>query len=236
MQLTSRTFVSPLAAVITLAIGIAVVAAMKTFLSLFSSPAVVTDVVKHDAPLIVRPHDNTDAIAPQKLELSCYDLNILPIWQALKKDSVFKERLQYSSGSLNCSEMLEVLRFDLNQDGKDEVIAQGKGLELCTPTGNCSFWVFELKKSGARTLLADYDFYPGLYPEFGEQVQKSRTKGYSDILLAGHSKSDETSYRTFKYDGEKYFESRCLYEIPKMDRQREGSWELVACRELDRRR
>jgi hypothetical protein len=40
---------------------------------------------------------------------------------------------------------------DLNADGIPEVIAQASGDELCSPTGNCSFWVF--MRSGSSWML-----------------------------------------------------------------------------------
>ena len=129
MQISARHFISPLAAVVTLAMGIAVVAAINTFFSLFSSSAAVAN----EAPLVVRPWDNTDPIKPQKLELSCYDLSILPIWHELKRDDEFQRVMGITQGTTDCSDLLEIRRQDLNSDGSKEFLVRAKSASVAQP-------------------------------------------------------------------------------------------------------
>ena len=64
MQLTLRNLVSPFAVVVTLVIGVAIVAAMNSFSSLFSSRSVVTN----QTQLVVTPVESTDPITPRMME------------------------------------------------------------------------------------------------------------------------------------------------------------------------
>lgn len=232
MQISSRHFISPLVAVITLALGVAFAGATNAILSLLSFQAIGGGVIR-EAPLVVRPGDNTDPIASSKPELSCYDLDILPVWHELKNDARFKERLQFYAGPLNCSEMVQVKRLDLNRDGNDESLVSGKGT-LCGATGNCVYWVFGLKDGVVRTVLVavhETDAH-----EFGvDEVHKSRTRGYSDILLTDRNGQNVLSFRTYRFDGTQYVESRCMAEVPRLLRDGAGSWELITCDEFYRR-
>src|SRR4030095_9755279 len=156
----------------------------------------------------------------------------LPIWHELKGDEVFKDMLSDSTGVMNCSDMIEIAKVDLNGDGNKEFLVRGKGPHLCSATGNCGYWVFEERDSRFRKLLASTDYVEVVGLE--DPVQKSRTRGYSDLLLKGHSSASETSYRTYAFDGQQYVETRCTYERPKYFREGEGAWELVTCEEFER--
>ncbi|PYS99760.1 MAG: hypothetical protein DMF63_09645 [Acidobacteria bacterium] len=227
MQISGRHFISPLAAVLTLTIGLAVAAAINTNFSLFSSSAVVPNKV----PVVVRPAENADPPVRQKVEMSCYDLSILPIWHELKNDSSFKERLQFASGLVDCSEMLQVTKTDLNRDGNDEFLVRGKGTAQCGGIGNCGYWIFELKNGVVRKLLEathQADQY-----EFGvDEVQKSRAHGYPDILLTDRNGQFVLFFRSYRFDGSQYTESRCMSEVPKSLRDGAGSWEVITCNEF----
>ena len=230
MQISARHFISPLAAVVTLGIGVAVVAAMNTFFSLFSPSAVA-----NETALVVRPWNNTDPIKPLKPELSCYDLNILPIWQELKNNPRFKERLGFSAGNIDCSEMLQVVKVDLNRDGNDEFLVRGKGSVQCGPTGNCGYWIFELRNGVAQLLLATVhqaDQY-----EFGvDEVQQSRARGYPDILVTERNGQYVLFFQTYRFDGSQYIEAQCMSEVPKSLRDGAGSWQVITCDEFYLRR
>lgn len=228
MQISARHFISPFAAVVTLATGIAVVAAITPFFSLFGS----SPVVANEAPVIVRPWDNTDPVKPQKLELSCYDLNILPIWLELKGDGEFKKWVDGESGTYDCSQLLEVKSVDLNSDGFPEVLARGKGLLRGLQLTGCGFWVFDGRTH--NIIFSGQDF--GDTPDIDDVVRKSRTRGYSDLLIMERVSGIETIYSTYSFNGEQYSESRCMYQVMKNeDHRTEGDWELVPCKEYESR-
>jgi hypothetical protein len=129
--------------------------------------------------------------------------------------------------------MISIRNVDLNRDGTDEILAKGKGPKLCSATGNCGFWVF-LKSSGRwRVILSGSDYDES--DDFEGVVQRRSNRGYANILLKGHLSAAETIYRTYRFDGGRYIESRCMYEAPKVRRDGDGGWEMITCVELNRR-
>ena len=233
MKLRAEHFAGPLLGFATLAIGIGLVTAIAYLASFFA----VGPPVAHTVAPKAETYDFFSApkVAPveasPRQEPSCYDLSLLPVWNVLKQDDEFSERVGYSEDGANCSEMLEVERVDLNRDGKKEFLVRGKNSHLCGATGNCGFWVFEEGRTRARLLLSASDYVD---VELGQQVLRTRTNGYSDLLLKGHLSAAETGHYTYKFDGRKYVEAKCLYEVPKYDRRNEVSWEMVTCKEFDR--
>ncbi|MEP7149530.1 MAG: hypothetical protein ABI857_11680 [Acidobacteriota bacterium] len=234
MKATVRNCLSPIAAVVTLVIGIGFVAAIRAVASVFSTPVSVTPVLRVETTNRFDPF-SAPKLKASRTEFSCYDLSILPIWHELKNDNAFKERLQFSDGVANCSEMLETKKADLNRDNTDEFLVRGKGPVLCGGIGNCNYWVFEVKNGAVRKLLAGV--HEADAHEFGvDEVQKSRTRGYSDILLTDRNGQNDLRFQTYRFDGTAYIESRCMSEVPRLLRDGAGSWELITCEEYYRRR
>ena len=91
---------------------------------------------------------------------------------------------------------------DLNGDGTSEVIAQGAGLDACSPTGNCSFWVFQKSHSSFRLL-----FSGGAFQTF--QIQRSKSNGFRDIVVEMHGSATESTLRLLRYSEGKYHEEGC---------------------------
>lgn len=89
--------------------------------------------------------------------------------------------------------------IDLNHDGVPEVVAQP--LADCSPTGNCSIWVFQKQNHGYRMLLNG----------FGQTftIQKSRTNGYDDVVLAAHSSAFDSGLTVFQYRHGAYADTAC---------------------------
>ena len=236
MKFKREHFTGPLFAAFTLLVGIGCVAGIGYVASLFSQ----AEPLPIQAAELPKPgtYDFFSApkVAPEEpvypKKLSCYDLTILPIWNVLKNDEQFKERVGFSDDSPDCSEMLEIERVDLNGDGSKEILVRGKNFHLCGATGNCGFWVFEKLRTRPRMLLSASDYVD--VSDLGEQVLKTRTNGYSDLLLKGHFSAAETGHYTYKFDGQKYIETKCMYEVPKFI-QTEVSWEMITCDEFDRR-
>jgi hypothetical protein len=225
MKLAVKVFLHVLLAGVTMAIGVAFVLALRLLTPSSKPPAT------EPPPPVLRPLESV-TIPRTSLELACYDPHILPIWSELKKDDEFKDRIDGETGQLNCSEMLEVRRLDLNRDGNDEVVVRGKGPDLCSGTGNCGFWVFERLNGRTRVLLSGSSYFDAT--EIGPEIQRSRTRSYSDILLTGHSSAAETSYRTYKYDGRRYTETRCMYQVPRYDSPDGRRLQWITCAEYDR--
>jgi hypothetical protein len=92
---------------------------------------------------------------------------------------------------------------DLNGDGKAEVVAQAGGEESgCSPTGNCPFWILHRRGESYEILL------DGEAQTF--TIQRTRTKGYLDIVLSRHGSAFESEARTYTFDGKFYREGSCF--------------------------
>ena len=233
MKITPLTFFNVLVGVTTMTIGIALVMGIQLFLSLISGQTAAAQTGEPYEVLIARPGENSDRPVEPKLELSCYDLDILPVWHELKKDQQFMMLLRSSTGLLNCSEIISVRRVDLNGDHDPEIFVRGKSSALCTPAGNCGFWVFAHDGDGVKKLLAASDYLQVAGLE--EPVQKLTTGGYSDLLLKHKRSSVEIAYLRYAFDGRRYNESGCMYEVPRYTREREGGWQFVSCQEFEGR-
>lgn len=83
---------------------------------------------------------------------------------------------------------------DLNRDRVPEVVAQS--MADCSPTGNCSIWVFQKQRHGYKLLLNG----------FGQifTIQNARTNGYDDIVLAVHDSAFDADLTVFQYSNGAY--------------------------------
>ena len=166
---------------------------------------------------------------------TCRDKRILPAWSELLKDKDFQEQAGFGEEEDDCAEMLEAAVIDLNRDGQKEIILRGKNIDLCSAVGNCDFWVFEKKNRKYRMIL-NWGDHLGM-TRLPKQIRKTRTKGYSDLLLKSHYNASDTSFNFFKYDGEKYKQSKCLVyaHIPGTIDNSDGSKsKFVTCREYEK--
>ncbi|MGQ0541454.1 MAG: hypothetical protein ACT4O9_06340 [Blastocatellia bacterium] len=145
-----------------------------------------------------------------------------------------REILDYTTQSPDCRDVFEIKHVDLNRDGRKEILVRSTTAQFCGAVGNCDFWIFERRRSGLRMLLHGDDYWD--VTKMGDQVKRTRTNGYSDILLKGHFSVSETSYSTYKFNGRKYVETKCLYETPKEHNGDKTTWEFVTCKEFYRER
>lgn len=233
MHTTARVYLSPIAALVTLAIGVSFVYAARS-VAVFYEPRQEQATEEN---IGVTSTENFKSLLPQKITqshaLACYDPTILPIWHELKKDKVFTDLLGSSSGVVNCSDIIGIEKADLDGDGNEDFLVRGNSPHLCSATRDCGFWVFEEEVSQFRKLLASTDYVDVVGLE--DPVQKSGSHGYSNLMLKGHRSANETTFRTYEYNGRQYVETRCMDEVPKYRREGEGTMELIPCAELERR-
>ncbi len=137
----------------------------------------------------------------------CNDKNLLPLWNELKKDKEFIERIENFNQDEDCAEMLEVQQIDLNGDRRNEFIVWGRSSGLCGGTGNCAVWIYE-KKNDKYKLLLQSVAYNDTAKWF--EVKKAKSNGYRNILLKSHFTAAETTYIFYKFNGTKYVEDKCL--------------------------
>lgn len=88
---------------------------------------------------------------------------------------------------------------DLNGDGSPEVIAQGT--PACSATGNCPLWIFQRMTHGYKLLLDG----------FGQTftVQRSRTSGFREIVVATHDSATESGLIVYHYEHGVYHDVGC---------------------------
>jgi hypothetical protein len=91
---------------------------------------------------------------------------------------------------------------DLNGDGVPEVIAQAVGDDVCSPTGNCTFWVFQKTPSGYRLILEK-----GAAQGF--TIQPNRTSNYSDLVLTMHGSATEQGLYVYQFKRDHYQRAAC---------------------------
>lgn len=162
----------------------------------------------------------------------CNNQKILPIWHLLQRDKEFIKRVGYSGESADCSDMLEIKYIDLNKDGKPEILVRGNNFQLCSAVGNCGFWIFGRNGRGFRTLLSSADYIDR--SKIGEQVLKSRTNGYSNIVLKGHMDAANTDFDYFRFNGLRYVSYKCMVEAYVPGSSEDPKWEFITCKEYDR--
>lgn len=99
--------------------------------------------------------------------------------------------------------------FDLNDDGKPEVVAQANGLGPCGGTGNCVFWIFERTTDGLKLLLNTNDRSPVTFEKI--LIRPWSTKGYRDIVLGSHSNASSRNLVWFQFTRGAYHIHACYY-------------------------
>jgi hypothetical protein len=170
---------------------------------------------------------------PQDLEFRkpfCKDKRILPVWKLLQKEEYFKFQNDGQFYEPNCANMFEIFKFDLNRDGRKEIILRGKIHGLCGATGNCGLWIFGKKGGKYRELLSDEDYFH--ISKMGKQITNKKTKDYADILLTYRFSVSDIAYTTYKFDGQKYIESKCQVSTPNYSEKTTSKlkWHFVSCK------
>lgn len=168
----------------------------------------------------------------ERRPLTCSDRNILPIWRYLVKDERIYKTEYDTEQTPDCSKIVEVYYVDLNNDGKTEILVRGMTTPLCGGVGNCAFWIFQKSGNRFRILFKGNDYIDR--SRMGGQVLRTRTKGYSDILVKGHFTAAHTGFYYLKFNGRKYRDAKCLYEVPNYDSKNNLSWKFVTCEQFFR--
>ena len=88
---------------------------------------------------------------------------------------------------------------DLNGDAVPEVIAHA--MADCSPTGNCSVWVFQKTPAGYKLLLSG----------FGQTftIQRTSRAGFKDIVIAMHDSAFDSMITVYRYQHGAYGDIAC---------------------------
>jgi hypothetical protein len=96
--------------------------------------------------------------------------------------------------------ILEAHQIFLRSNLGDGLAIQGQGGCFCSPTGNCEFWMYQLKSGKYRAILKR-----GSVQVFG--FLKSLTHGYPDLVTWSHGSATDSGARLFRFDGNRYVAS-----------------------------
>lgn len=163
----------------------------------------------------------------------CNDKEILRVWNYLIKDKDFQEWEPNSRESLDCKEMIEIKEVDLNQDGNKEILLRGKNFNLCSPVGNCAFWIYERNGKNYRKLLHDTDYTD--ITELPNQIEKTKSNRYFNVVLKGHMTARDTTYNFYKFDGKKYKQSKCLVDTLIEYKDEKPIYGFMSCKKFFKR-
>jgi|GEM_PF-4088390 len=147
----------------------------------------------------------------------------------LKRFKDFREDLDESVDVDNCKDLFELFLVDLNGDGTREIMLRATTVPFCGAVGNCGFWIFERHGNKYKLLLQASDYVDRV--KMGDQILGSVTRGYHDILLRGHFSAGETGFYYMKFNGKKYVDGRCLYEVPNY-KSKKLKWHFITCDEF----
>lgn len=92
--------------------------------------------------------------------------------------------------------------LDLNGDGVPEVVCQASDDQSCSPTGNCSFWIFQKDTTGYRLLLKRAAIQTFT-------IQPTQTDGYFDLVLGRHSSATEQGLFLYQFHDGRYRLTGC---------------------------
>jgi hypothetical protein len=180
----------------------------------------------------ITPENGYSTKVPESRKTFCSDPKVRPIWNAIRRDRETREILDYTTESPDCRDMFEIKYVDLNRDGKKEILVRSTIVQFCGAVGNCAFWIFQRTGSRYRILFEGSDYIDR--SKMGEQVLKTKTKGYYDILVKGHFTAAHTGFYYLKFDGRKYKDSKCQYEVPDYDSKKNLSRKLITCTQFYR--
>jgi hypothetical protein len=96
--------------------------------------------------------------------------------------------------------------IDLNGDGMPEVIAQAQGLGPCGGTGNCIFWIFQMRPTGIVLLLDTFQSEAGFR---AIAVRPWSTDGFRDIVLGSHGSATTRNIVWYRYSMDRYRSWKC---------------------------
>jgi hypothetical protein len=103
----------------------------------------------------------------------------------------------YEACNLKDRNNLEAHQVLLRSNLVGGLAIQGRGFCFCSPTGNCAFWVYQLKKGKYRLVLET-----DMVQRFG--FLKSRKHGYPDLVTWCHGSATDSAADLFRFDGNQY--------------------------------
>jgi hypothetical protein len=110
-----------------------------------------------------------------------------------------EQRLQEAAGQTR------IKAVDLSGKGSGEFLAQGSGLQSCSPTGNCESWI--LRQNGNKYSVI---LHRGAAQTFA--IQPTMTNGLHDVVLGMHGSATMRGLTLYRFDGTSYKRAACYDE------------------------
>ena len=187
---------------------------------------------KPDAEPLVSP----SPIPAEPTKPFCRDKRILPVWNQIKR-KVDKEQWKHAiefTGIADCSKFLEAMYFDLDRDGRSEILVRASCTPFCGATGNCSFWIFKKVGQSYKEILETGDYVDIV--DMGDQILRTKTNGFNDILVKSHLNASDTAYSTYRHNGRKYVLRSDLVSAHHYDKNGKVYWKFITLEEWSERR
>ena len=120
-------------------------------------------------------------------------------------DRVFTELARgVPAGAPDCHSidrnMMQAYKIVLTPNLLGGLAIKGGGGCFCSPTGNCGFWIYQLKDGKYRAILRR-----GSVQSFG--FLKSRSHGYPDLVTWSHGSATMSEAKLYRFDGNQYVAS-----------------------------
>jgi hypothetical protein len=121
--------------------------------------------------------------------------------------SILKEVKANPDDCLNPSreETAKVDAYQLRKGDFLLIAIWGRSSCFCSPTGNCSFWLYQSRDGNNKLLLKTE-----MVREFG--FLRTSTEGLPDLVLWSHDSADRSPGALWKFNGRAY-DSECSWEI-----------------------
>lgn len=104
----------------------------------------------------------------------CNDPNILPIWPFIVKELGNKRYLK------DCSNLVEVMYFNLDNNGPAEILVKGSDTPFWFNRGRTKFWIFKKRKRRYENVLSGFT---DTQFELGREILTNKTNGHYEVLL-----------------------------------------------------
>ncbi|HLQ76459.1 MAG TPA: hypothetical protein VK210_03840 [Terriglobia bacterium] len=156
--------------------------------------------------IVLRSKPETETVAvPQPVEHAVEPIDSID--QPVPKDLVpFLLKLDFSSDitAANIQEFYATENLAL-APGQQTLLVRGKGLVMCSPTGNCPTYLFLKEDAGYRMLCDIGDAQRVL-------VLGSSTLGYRDVRASMHGSATSSDVSVFRFNGTDYHAEECYAE------------------------
>ena len=89
-----------------------------------------------------------------------------------------------------------------SDDGNQRILISARGDVMCSPTGNCPYWIFQKTDKG-------YEEEVDIGVAQSVDITKSKDEKYPTLKVRQHGSATESEERTYQFDGSHYRLTKC---------------------------